>query len=287
MKRYAVIDIGSNSVRLMFVADGKVLYKTLNTTRLGEGIALRPVLKTEAIARTASAVAAFYQKALDEGAQKVYAFATAAVRTAENGVEFVQKVRALCGLEVEIVSGEEEAALGILGALGAQDGALIDIGGASTELVVQENGKLVYKKSINVGIVRLKDECGQDEIALRRVANERVQAFLDAPKTAKFYAIGGTATTLGALALGLNEYAPCKITGAELSVEQAWALAEKLLKMPTDEIAKLPCVSKGREDVLAGGAVWLATLMQALGVKAFLLSDSDNLEGYAVKKGLL
>lgn len=287
MKKFAVIDIGSNSVRLMIVADGKVLYKTLNTTRLGEGIAHTSTLNVAAIERTANAVASFYQKAKQEGAESIYAFATAAVRSAVNGQDFVCTVRKLCDLEVEIVSGEEEALLGITGALGVEDGMLIDVGGASTELVVQSKGELLYKKSINVGIVRLKDECGNDKKLLRKVAEERANEFLDAPKGYKAYAIGGTATTLGALSLKLTEYDPLRITGAEITIEQLDALTDKLLSMPAQEIAKLPCVSKGREDVLSGGAVWLSTLLHALGVTSFIVSDRDNLEGYAIKKGIL
>lgn len=126
MKKIAVIDIGSNSVRLMMMADGKVLYKTLDTTRLGEGLASSSLLKREAVERTAAAVAAFYARANAEGAASVYAFATAAVRSAENGSEFVARVRELCPLDVEVISGMEEAELGILGALGGRDGGLVD-----------------------------------------------------------------------------------------------------------------------------------------------------------------
>ena len=287
MKKNAVIDIGSNSVRLMFVADGKVLYKTLNTTRLGEGIALSGCLKEEAMQRTAHAVKCFYEQALLEGATQTLVFATAAVRTAKNGGAFVDIVRDLCGLEVDVVSGEEEASLGILGALGQEDGALIDVGGASTELVVQRAGQLLYKKSVNVGIVRLKDECGREEHALRAVAKQRVAQFLDAPSLPAVYAIGGTATTLGALSLGLQTYDSLKVTGVKITLEQMSEMAAMLLQTPVEEIAKMPCVSKGREDVLAGGAVWFATLMETLKIDCVTISDRDNLEGYAQKKGLL
>jgi exopolyphosphatase/guanosine-5'-triphosphate,3'-diphosphate pyrophosphatase len=146
MGKYAVIDIGSNSVRLMTLADGKVLYKTLETTRLGEGIAARPVLNGQAILRTATAVKNFYDRAIGEGADGVYAFATAAVRSAENREAFLDAVKALCPLAVEIVSGEEEAKLGVLGALGVRDGSIVDVGGASTEITVQKDGKIVYEK---------------------------------------------------------------------------------------------------------------------------------------------
>lgn len=181
MKKIAVIDIGSNSVRLMMMADGKVLYKTLDTTRLGEGLASSSLLKREAVERTAAAVAAFYARANAEGAASVYAFATAAVRSAENGSEFVARVRELCPLDVEVISGMEEAELGILGALGGRDGGLVDAGGASTEIVVQKGGILIYKKSVDIGVVRLKDMCGADAEKLKQAAERAVGEYGKVP----------------------------------------------------------------------------------------------------------
>ena len=183
MRKFAVIDIGSNSVRLMFVADGKVLYKALNTTRLGEGLADKPFLKAEAIERSAKAVCDFYAKALAEGAEKVFAFATAAVRTAENRALFLDKVEEDCGLRIEVISGEEEAEIGILGALGNADGGVIDIGGASTEIVIKNAGEMLYKKSVNIGVVRLKDRCGRERQALYEVAEKAVQEYGNVPTT--------------------------------------------------------------------------------------------------------
>ena len=287
MKKFAVIDIGSNSVRLMMVANGKVLYKRLNTTRLGEGLASSPRLKGEAIERTANAVAQFDQSAKDEGAEKTYAFATAAVRTAENGGAFIEKVKALCGVSVEVVSGEKEAELGILGALGNGDGAVIDMGGASCELVVKRGGKIVYKKSVNIGVVRLKDECGTDKKKLLQASTRAANEYGVIPMLKSVYAIGGTATTLGALALGLQEYDGGRVTGAKIGTNELQKMADKLLEMPFEEIAKLACMPKGRADVIAGGAFALATIMQKLGIENMIVSDRDNLEGYAIEKGIL
>ena len=285
--KYAVIDIGSNSVRLMLLANGKVLYKRLNTTRLGEGLASSLLLKKEAMERTANAVTAFYQTAKNEGAQKTYAFATAAVRTAENGGEFVERVKEICELEVEVVSGEKEAELGIVGALGNGDGAVIDMGGASCELVVKKDGKLVYKKSVNIGVVRLKDECGTDKIKLAHAATRAANEYGVIPKIKAVHAIGGTATTLGALVLGLTDYDGEKVTGTEIKTEKLQKMADKLLDMPIEEIASLPCMPAGRADVIAGGAFALATIMQKLGIEKMIVSDRDNLEGYAIEKGIL
>ena len=287
MKRFAVIDVGSNSVRLMFVADGKVLYKTLQTTRLGEGLAEQPLLKPEAVERSSLAVAGFYHKAVEEGAEKVLCFATAAVRTAENRQVFLDRVYALCGLAVEVISGEEEAEIGILGALGNRDGGVIDIGGASTEIVVKKDGALIYKKSVNIGVVRLKDMCGRDRVALERVANEASKQYGEIPLGDTIYAIGGTATTLTAQVLGLQTYTSDAITGAEVSLNDMQAVTDKLLSMSVEEIAALPCMPKGRADVLTGGAVLFTVLMKNLGFTRMIASDRDNLEGYAIKKGLM
>ena len=285
MKKFAVIDIGSNSVRLMFVADGKVLYKALNTTRLGEGLAERPYLKADAIERSAVAVAEFYNRAKKEGAEEVFAFATAAVRSAKNREEFLCRAQELCGVVIEVISGEEEAEIGILGALGDCDGGVIDVGGASTEIVVKKSGALVYKKSVDIGVVRLKDRCGRDKTALETVAKEASKAYGEIPYQVEMYAIGGTATTLAAQFLGLREYISEKVTGASISAEEMQGLADQFISMEVDEIAALPCMPKGRADVLAGGAVLLATLMKELGFERLIISDRDNLEGYAIKHG--
>ena len=287
MNQFAVIDVGSNSVRLMFVADGKVLYKALNTTRLGEGLASSSVLKEEAIIRSVNAVVDFYDRAIAEGAEKVYAFATAAVRSATNGQVFVDGVFALRPLRVEVISGEEEAEIGILGALGNSDGGVIDVGGASTEIVIKEQGELIFKKSVNIGVVRLKDKCGRAQDALTQTAREAAKEYDGFPAVTNLYAIGGTSTTLAALALGLQTYDSQKVTGAVLTAQTMQDMADKLSAMSVEEIAALPCMPKGRADVLSGGAVLLATLMQELGVQTLTASDRDNLEGYAVKRGLL
>lgn len=287
MRKFAVIDIGSNSVRLMFVADGKVLYKDLQTTRLGEGLAYQPMLLPAAIERSAQAVAFFYQKAIVDGAEKVVAFATAAVRTAENRALFLDRVKELCGLQIEVVSGEEEAELGILGALGNADGGVIDVGGASTEIVVKSGGKLVYKKSLDIGVVRLKDRYGRNVDELKSAAKRAAIEYGKIPKMDALCGIGGTATTLAAQYLGLKVYNSLEITGTQISVSDLKVLADKLAAMSVEEIAALPCMPKGRADVIVGGAVLISTLMEELGFARLVVSDSDNLEGYAIKRGLM
>ena len=174
--KIAVIDIGSNSVRLMMWADGKTLYKRVCTTRLGAGIAERPVLREDAIVRTAEAVAAFARTAEEEGAEQTAAFATAAVRSAENGGLFCKRVKELCGLIVDVVPGEEEAQLGLAGVLGNGDGGMIDVGGASTEYCCRKGRKTLVSLSMNVGAVRLFDAFGLEEYDASRVQDLRITA---------------------------------------------------------------------------------------------------------------
>ena len=197
MDKFAVMDIGSNSVRLMMIANGKVLYKTIKTTRLGEGLAFSSKLCESAMTRTIAALSEFVDKAKQEGAEKIVAFATAAVRSAENGREFAFRVENEIGLKLEIISGDEEAQIGILGALGKADGSIIDIGGASTELIVQKGGEITYRKSLDIGVVRIRDICDRSKDRTSELSKTTVNEYGLAEVFGKTYAIGGTATTLG------------------------------------------------------------------------------------------
>jgi exopolyphosphatase/guanosine-5'-triphosphate,3'-diphosphate pyrophosphatase len=285
-EKNAVIDVGSNSVRLMLVADGKVLYKAVEITRLGEGIAQSKTLKPQAIERTAKAIADFYIRAKNEGAKSVFAFATAAVRSAENRLDFIHRVEELCSLRVEVVSGETEAELGLLGALGDDDGAILDIGGASTEIIVRNNGELVYKKSVDVGVVRLKDLCARDVSALRAYAISAVKEFGNVPLSC-VRAIGGTATSIAAIALRLKEYDADAVSGFVLTKEKLAEAVEYLAVTPVERVVAETCVPEKRAEVLLGGAIWLQVLTDELRMEQLTVSDADNLEGYAVRCGLL
>lgn len=287
MNNIAVIDVGSNSVRLMKIADGNVLYKRIKTTRLGEGLAFSRRLKIEAIERTLNAIVSFVENEKANGVEKIYGYATAAVRSAENGKEFVEKVFSACGVEIEIISGLEEAQIGILGAIGKNDGAIIDIGGASTELILQKDEKIVYEKSLNIGVVRIKDLCARDRDSVRSLAKQTVKEYGAVKIDGDVYAIGGTATTIGALVQGLDVYDAKLVTGVKISKLEILALADKLFSMTIEEIKNIPCVDAMRADVLAGGVEWLYTIMDALDIKEIIVSDGDNLEGFAISRGLM
>ena len=286
--KISAIDVGSNSVRLMVMADGKTLYKQLDTTRLAEGLAGSGVLKPEAIERTARAVQIFAAAAELNGAGTPHVFATAAVRSSKNGADFVARVKALTGIDVDVLSGEEEAACGILGALRGRDGGIIDLGGASTEITLQQGGKTLYSKSVNIGTVRLFDMAGQDRFALQAAIDNSLNGYGVLSLDGKdIYGIGGTATSLAALYHELEKYDPKVVEGTVLTREWLCAEAEKLLSLTVEERKALRGMEPRRADVIAGGCLLMYSILNRFNADRITVSESDNLEGYVLLKGLV
>lgn len=280
--KIAVIDIGSNSVRLMLWADGKTLYKKLKTTRLGEGLSFAPRLLPEACWRTANVVAEFVKEARNNGAERVYAFATAAVRSAENGAVFTDKVKDTCGLEVDVLSGEREAQMGLCGALGNCDGGIIDVGGASTEVTLRLNGKITYSYSAPIGTVRILDAAGRNLKNIKKFVAERTVAYGEHDFSQyKMYAVGGTATRLAAIRCGIMEYDANVLHGISLTLREVEHFSGILTQMSVEEIRRTTICTKSA-DLIGGGAALLAAVMKHFKVGEITVSDSDNLEGYAL-----
>lgn len=284
--KIGIIDIGSNSVRLALLADGKTLYKEIKTTRLSEGLSISGKLSSAAIERTARAAADFKLQAEREGVEKVYAFATAAVRGAVNGSDFTDCCKKLYGIDIDVISGITEAKIAILGALGNADGGIIDLGGASCEVTVQEKGTTVYSKSVDVGAVRLLDMCGRDRDKLEKHIADKLKEYgnLDASKYS-MYGVSGTATTLAAVKQNLKKYDPQIVHGTVLTVDEVGALADKFLSMPVEEIKKLGEVVIWRADVIGGASLFLFRLMQYMNIRKLTVSENDNLEGYYIYRG--
>ena len=284
--KISAIDVGSNSVRLMVMADGKTLYKQLETTRLSEGLASSGLVKPEAIERTARAVQLFAAAAELNGAGTPFVFATAAVRSSKNGADFVKRVKQLTGIDVDVLSGEEEAACGIAGALRGEDGGIIDLGGASTEIILQKDGRVEYSKSVNIGTVRLFDIAGQNAAGLQRAIDEKLADYGSLSlKGWDIYGIGGTATSLAALFHGLDRYDPKVVDGTYLSAAWLGGEAQKLLALTPEERKQLRGMDVRRADVIAGGCLLLYSILSRFCADGLTVSESDNLEGYVLRKG--
>ena len=283
--KISVIDVGSNSVRLATFADGKTLYKRLATTRLGEGLVATGKITPAAIERTASAIAAFVQAAKSENSTRIHIFATAAVRSAANRQDFLARVKELCGMDVDVVSGKEEARLGILGALKGKDGGIIDVGGASTEVTVQRCGQALYSHSADIGTVRLHDLAGRDIQKLEQAALEKITEYgeFDASPF-DMYAIGGTATTLASVKHGLKVYDPKITDGTVLYADEIYDMSRHILKLSVEEVREMSGMEPLRADVIGGGCLLTYLVMKHFNVEKITVSESDNLEGYAMLK---
>lgn len=275
-----IIDIGSNSIRLFWKG-----LKEQENTQLAEDLIHTGTLKQEAMDRTASAIAYFAEKAKKEGAAKVYAFATEAVRAAKNRDDFIERVKKIVD-SFELILPEQEALLGFTGAYpGKGRVAVLDIGGASTELAVGDENGLLYAHSMPLGSVRLKDY-SQNENERFGYAKEFVKEYGTVPPFEKLISIGGSLSAIAATRLALCPYDPEVIHGFEMTREEVWETVQRIFAVPVE--ARIHIVGLHPKKTVVGpvgGLIGLAA-MDYLGVKKVTLSEKDNLEGYARLRGI-
>ena len=277
--KYAVIDIGSNSVRLMLSDGQNTEYKQVKTTRLAENMGTDKILQVEPINRTVSAVSFFVQKAKEEKADKIFIYATAAVRQAKNRQEIIDKIQLQTGIIVDVIDGLLEAKLGAMGALSGADGGIIDVGGASSEVLVVKNGEIIYSKSINIGAVKVFNDCGDDTKKILSLVKKSVNEFGYIPKT-KFYGIGGTATSLASISLKMEAYDPKIVHGYTIDLKQIKELRDRLFAMSLEQKRTLVGLQPDRAEVIAGGVAIIYQILRCACVGELIISESDNLEGY-------
>ena len=278
--KYGVIDVGSNSVRLMIDDNGVGgLNKRVKTTRLSEGLGIEKIIKREPLVRTVNAIKEFVDIAKRENVDKLFVFATAAVRQANNRQEFIDAVKNNCDIEVEIISGEQEAKFGALGVLNGADGIVVDVGGASTEIIVVKNSNIVYSNSFEIGAVKLKDACGQDYSKNQELLNKIFNLEID-NRGLNVYAIGGTATSISAILMGLDVYDPYKIDGSIVEYKVLKELCRRLFITSIENRKQIKGLQKERAEIISNGALILQNAMEVLGVKRLIISEKDNLEGY-------
>ena len=299
MSRVAAIDCGTNSIRLLIadIADGKFreVYRNMQIVRLGQGVDQNKAFHPDAIDRTLKAVADFSTEIARRGVSKIRFCATSATRDAANRDLFIDGVNSLLGIKPEVISGEEEAALSFFGATKElhQSGApylVIDIGGGSTELVFGTE-KVDFAKSQNIGCVRMSERHfsslppSANEIAnAQRDIDEAISEaakLVPITEAQTLIAVAGTATTVAAAALGLNEYDRYSIHLSRVTAEKTHEVAQRFLHMNRQEIAALPYMHEGRVDVIAAGSLVLSRIMELSGAKEFVASESDILDGMA------
>lgn len=314
-QRRAVIDIGTNSVRLL-VADVdaseddlslRPVWRNLAAPRLGRGVDRYGRLDEEAMIAAVDAVRDLAEQAREHGAAVIDVIGTSALRDAENRETFMARLQRHTGLAVRVLSGREEAAAAFLGAVrgawpeararGSEMVAVLDVGGGSTELVVgTADGAMRAAHSVDVGAVRMTELCvhsdpisTEDWGRLVAVTQAKLQPLLsrlgahsmDAP--GKLLAVGGTATTLAAMHQQLREYDPDRVHGYTLSRAQVARLIEALKGASVAERRTWPGLHPQRADIILAGAVIVHQVMAGLGAEDITVSESDLLEGVLLK----
>ncbi len=297
--RAAVIGVGSNSVR-MLVADiqGGRLREVLRDregTRLFGGLDEKGNLSRESMALTVKAVAAMGKKAAELDAQAIHLFATSAVRDAGNQGEFSELVRGEAGLELEILTGESEAALSFLGAAGGAHAGVIDIGGGSTEVVIGRGAAIDAGVSLQLGAVRLNRlypiTSSRDVPAVVEAAGQILERNMDrlvgAGLPARWVGVGGTFTALAALMKDVPWTEKTRLNGYALPRDAVLGWLERLSDMSLKERLALKGLQPQRADIMAHGTAILAACMDKLLIATIHVSEFGNLDGYLKRKYLL
>lgn len=300
--RVAAIDMGTNSTRLLVgeisTRSGPLgtLDRRMTITRLGEGVDATRRLAPGAIDRTLAALRE-YRTVIDAlgGVEAVRATATSAARDASNRDELFLPASEIIGTELELISGDEEAALSFLGATAELNGAaeppylVVDIGGGSTEFVVGTTAP-EGMMSVDVGCVRIteawlhSDPPAAEELsqAVHVVREHIVDVMREVPevKHAKsLIGLAGTVTTVAAIELGLAEYDAARIHHSRLTHEAVEDVFRTLATESADQRRHNPGLEPGRVDVIVGGVIVLVTILRTMGFDELLVSEADILDG--------
>lgn len=309
--RVAAIDCGTNSIRLL-IADARTdesghtvlrdVVREMRIVRLGQGVDATGWLAEAALKRTFAAADEYAALIEYHGADRVRFVATSATRDAGNRDVFVAGIRSRLGVEPEVVSGDEEAALSFRGALNAAaelDPAdrvlVVDLGGGSTECVLGTPREVIAARSVDVGCVRMTERHlgsnppteEQQARVLRDVdeAMDVVARTVPLERTTRLVGVAGTVTTVTAMALGLEHYDPERINGTVLEIPDVIRACRELTAMTREQRAALGFMHEGRVDVIGAGAlVWRRVVERVARatdgrVRTVTASEHDILDG--------
>jgi len=297
----AAIDCGTNTIKLLIgrqEPDGLVdLVREARMVRLGQGLDASGVITEEALGRAFAAIDEYAGLIRDHGAERVRFVATSATRDADNADVFTAGVRDRLGVEPEVASGAEEAALAFEGAVRHLRHEpdlpvlVVDIGGGSTELIrgAALTAPPSAAHSMDIGSVRLherhlrSDPPTMVEVAacVRDIDDHLDQSPVTPTRAAAVVGVAGTITTLAAGVLDLPAYSREAIDQAVLSVGDVHALVDRLVAMTVNERLALPWMHPGRADVIAAGALILSRVLRRAPVDHLVVSESDILDGIA------
>jgi len=300
--RLAGVDIGTLTCRLLIadLSPGGQLIEIRSERRilrLGEAVDRTQQLTVSAMDRVLKCLKEWREIIDAAHVDATAAVATSAVRDATNRDVFLDRVKREAGLEVELISGEEEARRTMLGIrsglpLGVEDVLALDIGGGSTEFILDRPGQNPVVRSIDIGVVRLcerllhHDPLTDEEIRQARewVTKETKAAVAEMGnyQSATFVGTAGTVTSLAAMAQKLPTYEPARIHNYILQLDTIQDLEQTLLSRKKADRVGLPGLEKGREEVIAAGAIIIRMVMETLGMSAVLVNDLGLREGVLI-----
>lgn len=300
--RLAGVDIGTLTCRLLIAdlsSSGRLIEirSERRILRLGEGVDQTKQLSVVAMDRVLQCLKEWREMIDASHVDAAAAVATSAVRDAKNRDEFLDRVKREAGFEVELISGEEEARrtmMGIRSGLSPDvtDVLALDIGGGSTEFILDRSGQKLVVRSIDIGVVRLCERLllhdpptdGEVRKAREWVARETKKTVVGMCnyQTATFVGTAGTITSLAAMAQKLPVYEPARIHNYMLKLDTIRELGQTLLGRNKAARVGLPGLEKGREEFIAAGAIIIRTVMETLRVSAVLVSDLGLREGVLI-----
>jgi exopolyphosphatase/guanosine-5'-triphosphate,3'-diphosphate pyrophosphatase len=302
--RVAVIDVGTNSTRLLVADvadDGRLTERERRTkvTRLGDRLEQTGVLADDAMARVLETLGDYGAVIDDSGVDRAVAVLTSAVRDAANGEAFLARVRDGHGrLEARVIGGDEEARLTFRGATSERAATdaptlVVDVGGGSTELVVGRGADVSFHVSTQAGVVRhterhlSSDPPTPAELAslaadVRAIYQEAVPAGVrEIPRNA--IAVAGTATSLGAIDLDLECFSADSAHGHVVSLDACRSILERLAALPEAERRGVRGLHPDRAPTIVAGVVMVIEALELFGLDATAVSDHDVLRGTALE----
>jgi exopolyphosphatase/guanosine-5'-triphosphate,3'-diphosphate pyrophosphatase len=300
-RRYAVVDVGTNSVKFHIGerrADGvwRKVVDRAEITRLGEGLGKTGRLGAGPIERTIEAIAGMADEARRNGALAIAAVGTAGLRATPDSAAFVDAVQARCGVQVEVISGEQEARLAYLAVksgLGLTQGSLVvfDTGGGSSQFTFGHGERIDERFSLNVGAVRFTERYGlggvvsEDVLATALDAIAADLARLDGrPRPDALVAMGGAVTNLAAVKHGLATYDPDLVQGTVLDRAEIDRQIELYRTRTVEERRRIVGLQPKRADVILAGACIVRTVIAKLGRESLTVSDRGLRHGLLVER---
>lgn len=290
MKKGAIA-IGSNSTRLL-AAEKKQgvltdIFRGREETRLFLGLDAQGRIAPERLEDTAQAVARLYRAAIIQGAQSVVLFATSATRDAKNGGELARRIEELCGLPLQVISGEEEARLAFLAVAGKEHRLVMDIGGGSTEFTLGNQGSIHFARSAQLGASRLLKmqpiSSPEDALCALKTAEDILRPFAQAlsayPKAPGIVGLGGSCTTAAAIQMGREAHGE-GVEGKIVSLKEARRQLALLSSMTLEQRMHLPGLPPARAIHMPHGLCILIAALQLLGYGEITVSGRTNLDGY-------